>query len=78
MKMINLETGKKVYYTVSNKGFNVRFKYGIKDYCTKSTRTYAIVNDDLLAIFNDYTPLPAAGFFIHNIETGEKFLVMRG
>lgn len=77
MKMINLETGKKVYYTVSKKGFNVRFKYRIKDYCTKLTRTYAILNDDLVAIFDDYTPLPAAGFFIHNIETGEKFLVVR-
>lgn len=77
MKMVNLETGKKEYYTVSNKGFNVRFKYGIKDCCTKFTRTYAILNDDLVAIFNDYIPLLAAGFFIHNIETNEKFLVVR-
>lgn len=77
MKMINLETGKKEYCTVSGKGFNVRFKYRIKDYCTKSTRAYAILNDDLVAIFDDYTPLLAAGFFIHNIESGEKFLVVR-
>lgn len=78
MKMVNLETGKEQYYTVSNKGFNVRFKYGIENYHTKLTRTYAVINDDLVAIFGDYTPVLAAGFFIHNIETDEKFLVMRG
>ena len=77
MKFVNLETGKSTFSIVSKKGFVVQHKYGLKSDKVICIRAYSVVMNDLFAVFDDYTVVPAAGFFFHNIETDEKFILVR-
>ena len=78
MKLVNLETGKECKTVKSNKGFKVVYSHGIAIENYTTMRTVQIIEDDIYVIWADYSVSYTGGFMFISLDTGEKFILVRG
>ena len=78
MKLVNLETGKACKALKSDKGFKVIYSHGIAIESYTTMRTVQIIEDYAYVVWADYTVSFTGGFMFISLETGEKFIVIRG
>ena len=78
MKLVNIETGKECKAVKSDKGFKVVYSHGIAVESYTTMRTVQIIEDDSYVVWADYTVSFTGGFMFISLETGEKFIRVRG
>lgn len=78
MKFVNLETGKASKFVKSNEGFKVVYPHGVGIETFYSMRAAQISMDNLYTVWQDYVVFNSDYVMVTSLETGEKFIVVRG
>ena len=78
MKFVNLETGKASKFVESNEGFKVVYPHGAGVETFTTIRAIQTTLDNLYTVWADYVVFHSRYVMFISLETGEKFIIVRG
>ena len=78
MKFVNLETGKVSKFVKSNEGFKVVYPHGVGVETYTTARAIQTTLDNLYMVWSDYVVYLSNYVMFTSLETGEKFIIVRG
>ena len=78
MKFVNLETGKASKFVKSNEGFKVVYPHGVGVETFTTIRAIQTTIENLYTVWSDYVVFLSNYVMFISLETGEKFVIVRG